>query len=210
MMAVCASVAGDFDHGVASMSKQQFSERLCAWIDQHFEEEVSVLQQLIRIPTDTPARQQRPARRCGGRAGAVLGLAGREACQPAGQVRDYGMQSITNLIVRRPYGDGGPTWRSTPTATWCRRAKAGPMIRMAAKWRMAASMAVLLQSPRATSPATSSPPRAGVAGRRTARCRRAALTYDEEFGGVLGPGWLLEQKLTRRITCWQPASATTW
>ncbi|MFX5510101.1 M20/M25/M40 family metallo-hydrolase, partial [Acinetobacter baumannii] len=23
------------------------------------------------------------------------------------------------------------------------------------------------------------------------------FTYDEEFGGVLGPGWLLEQKLTR-------------
>jgi acetylornithine deacetylase/succinyl-diaminopimelate desuccinylase-like protein len=109
MMAVCASAAGDFDHGVASMSKQQFSERLCAWIDQHFEEEVAVLQQLIRIPTDTRAGQQCPARRCGGRAGAILGLAGREARGAAEQVRDYGMQSITNLIVRRPYGDGGPT-----------------------------------------------------------------------------------------------------
>ncbi|MFB1028114.1 MAG: hypothetical protein QMC09_00345, partial [Thauera sp.] len=40
------------------------------------------------------------------------GLEGFEAerhAVPDSQVRDYGMQTITNLIVRRPNGSGGKT-----------------------------------------------------------------------------------------------------
>ena len=52
---------------------------------------------------------------------------------PADEVQRAGLASITNLVVRRRYGDGGRRSRSTRTATWCRRAKAGRTIPTAAE-----------------------------------------------------------------------------
>jgi acetylornithine deacetylase/succinyl-diaminopimelate desuccinylase-like protein len=54
------------------------------------------------------ARQQRAARRAHGRAAGRHGLVAEKHPVPAAEVQAYGLQSITNLIVRRRYGAGGP------------------------------------------------------------------------------------------------------
>jgi hypothetical protein len=83
-------------------------------------------------------------------------------------------------------------------ATWCRRATAGPTRPTAPRSSTASSTAAPRPSARATSPPTPS---------RCARSKALGLplkgavelhfTYDEEFGGELGPGWLLNNGLTK-------------
>jgi acetylornithine deacetylase/succinyl-diaminopimelate desuccinylase-like protein len=48
--------------------------QLDAWIDQHFDEQVAFLQQLVRVPTDTPPGNNAPACRTHRRAAASHGL----------------------------------------------------------------------------------------------------------------------------------------
>jgi acetylornithine deacetylase/succinyl-diaminopimelate desuccinylase-like protein len=106
-------------------------EQLDAWIDAHFDEQVRFLQELIRVPTDTPTRQQRAACRAHRRSAARDGLDAEKHPVPEAEVRAAGLESITNLVVRRTYGDGGRTvllnahgdvvppgegWTTTPTA----------------------------------------------------------------------------------------------
>ena len=82
--------------------------RLDAWIDAHFDDEVRFLQALVRVPTDTPPGINAPHAQ---RTAALLAGFGFDAEQhavPADQVSAYGLQSLTNLVVRRRYGAQGP------------------------------------------------------------------------------------------------------
>ena len=79
------------------------------WIDQHFDEEVGFLQQLVRVPTDTPPGNNAPHADRTAELIAAWGFDAEKHPVPADEVRAYGMESITNLIVRRRYGDGGRT-----------------------------------------------------------------------------------------------------
>ncbi|MCP1575268.1 acetylornithine deacetylase/succinyl-diaminopimelate desuccinylase family protein [Herbaspirillum rubrisubalbicans] len=180
------------------MSKQQFSERLCAWIDEHFEEEVGVLQQLIRIPTDTPPGNNAPHADAVAELVQSWGWNAEKHPVPAEQVRDYGMQSITNLIVRRPYAEGGPTLALNahgdvvpPGEGWTHDPYGGEVVDGRIYGRAAAvsksDFASYLFATRALE----------ALGATLRGAVELHFTYDEEFGGLLGPGWLLEQKLTR-------------
>ena len=83
--------------------------QLDTWIDTHFDEQVRFLQELIRVPTDTPPGNNAPHAE---RTAALLQGMGIEAETypvPAAEVQAAGLQSITNLIVRRHYGAGGKT-----------------------------------------------------------------------------------------------------
>jgi acetylornithine deacetylase/succinyl-diaminopimelate desuccinylase-like protein len=176
----------------------QLQERLLAWIDAHFDEEVAFLQQVIRIPTDTPPGNNAP------HAEAVAGMLERfgwtaeRHAVPEQDVRDYGMESITNLIVRRPYGAGGPTVALNahgdvvpPGEGWTRPPYGGEIVDGAIYGRAAAvsksDFATYVFAARALE-ALGVPLRGAL---------ELHFTYDEEFGGLLGPGWLLEQNLTR-------------
>lgn len=179
------------------MSKQQLSERLCAWIDQHFEEEVGVLRQLIRIPTDTPPGNNAPHADAVAELVQGWGWQAEKHAAPAAQVHDYGMQSITNLIVRRPYGDGGPTLALNahgdvvpPGEGWTHDPYGGEV----ADGRIYGRASAVSKSDFASYLfATRALESLGAALRGGVELH---FTYDEEFGGLLGPGWLLEQKLT--------------
>ena len=81
--------------------------RLDAWIDAHFDEEVRFLQELVRVPTDTPPGNNAPHAERTTELLQGFGLEAEAHPVPAQEVRDYGLQSITNLIVRREYGAGG-------------------------------------------------------------------------------------------------------
>jgi succinyl-diaminopimelate desuccinylase len=182
-------------------------EALDAWVDAHFDEQVKFLQQLVRVPTDTPPGNNAPHAE---RTAELLHAFGFEAEKhpvPAQEVKDYGLESITNLIVRRPYGPG-PTIALNahgdvvpPGEGWTHDPYGGEIVDGKLYGRASAvskcdfstyTFAVrALESMR-------SPLEPG--GQPLARLRGGVelhFTYDEEFGGELGPGWLLKHQLTK-------------
>ncbi|KAF3356313.1 hypothetical protein VdG1_06407 [Verticillium dahliae VDG1] len=84
-------------------------QRLDAWVDAHFDEEISFLQSLVRLPTDTPKGNNAPHAELTADLLHTFGLEAERHPVPEAEVRAYGMESITNLIVRRRYGPGGRT-----------------------------------------------------------------------------------------------------
>jgi succinyl-diaminopimelate desuccinylase len=180
------------------MSKEDKRGQLADWIDAHFDEEVAFLQQVIRIPTDTPPGDNAP------HADAVAGMLEAfgwqaEKYAPARQaVLDYGMKSVTNLIVRRPYQAGGPTIALNAHGDvvpagdgWTYPPYGGVLDNGHIYGRAVAvskgDFATYVFAARALE-ALGVPLKGGL---------ELHFTYDEEFGGLLGPAWLLEQKLTR-------------
>src|SRR5438067_625536 len=177
---------------------EQDRERLLAWIDAHFDEEVAFLQEMIRIPTDTPPGDNAPHAEAVAEKVQAWGWQAEKHAVPARQVRDYGMQSITNLIIRRPYADGGPTVALNahgdvvpPGEGWS-KPPYGAVIEDGYVYGRAAAVS---KSDFATYIfATRALEALGVPLKGALELH---FTYDEEFGGLLGPGWLLEQNLTR-------------
>jgi hypothetical protein len=56
-----AQIAAWYESG-ANEGTEMSKEKLAQWIDAHFDEEVGVLQQLLRVPTDTPPATMRRMR----------------------------------------------------------------------------------------------------------------------------------------------------
>ena len=173
-------------------------ERLTHWIDAHFDAQVAFLQDVVRIPTDTPPGNNAPHADA---VAAMLDAAGwpvERHAVPARDVHDQGMESVTNLIVRRSYGAGGPTLALNahgdvvpPGEGWT-RPPYGATIEDGCLYGRGAAVS---KSDFATY----------VFALRALEALEAPLvgavelhfTYDEEFGGLLGPGRLLAQGLTR-------------
>lgn len=178
------------------MSTQE--QQITDWIDAHFDEEVAFLQQVVQVPTDTPPGNNAPH---AARVAQLLEAYGWEAEQhavPSDQVEAYGMQSITNLIVRRPYAAGGPTVALNahgdvvpPGDNWTYPPYGAQVVDGYLYGRAAA----VSKSDFATYVfATRALEALGIPLKGQLELH---FTYDEEFGGLLGPGWLLEQKLTK-------------
>ncbi|MBN8557751.1 MAG: M20/M25/M40 family metallo-hydrolase [Proteobacteria bacterium] len=171
---------------------------LDAWIDQHFDEQVAFLQQLVRVPTDTPPGNNAPHAERTAELIAAFGFDAEKHAVPEQEVRDYGMQSITNLIVRRPYGKGGKTIALNAH---------GDVVPPGEGWAHDPYGAEIEDGKmygRATAVSKSDFSTFSFAVRAleaVARPTRGAIelhfTYDEEFGGLLGPGWLLKKGLTQ-------------
>lgn len=175
--------------------------RLDAWVDAHFDEEVRFLQELVRVPTDTPPGNNAPHAVRTAELLRGFGLEAEAHPVPAQAVQDYGMQSITNLIVRREYGgdgDEGPRIALNahgdvvpPGDGWTHDPYGAEIDNGSLYGRAAAvsksDFASFTFAVRALE-AIAKPTRGAV---------ELHFTYDEEFGGLLGPGWLLAQGLTR-------------
>jgi acetylornithine deacetylase/succinyl-diaminopimelate desuccinylase-like protein len=173
-------------------------EQLAQWIDAHFDEEVAFLQQVLRVPTDTPPGNNAPHAELVAQLVEAYGWSAEKHAVPEQAVKDYGMESITNLIVRRPYQPGGPTVALNahgdvvpPGDNWTYPPYGGVIDGGYIYGRAAAvskcDFATYIFATRALE-ALGVPLKGGV---------ELHFTYDEEFGGLLGPGWLLEQKLTK-------------
>ncbi|WGJ91911.1 M20/M25/M40 family metallo-hydrolase [Achromobacter mucicolens] len=172
--------------------------RLDAWVDAHFDEEVRFLQALVRVPTDTPPGNNAPHAERTAQLLQDFALHAEAHPVPAQAVADYGMQSITNLIVRREYGGAGPRIALNahgdvvPPGDGWKHDPYGAEIEDGCLYGRAAAVsksdfASFTFALRALG-AVAMPSRGAV---------ELHFTYDEEFGGLLGPGWLLEQGLTR-------------
>ena len=81
-------------------------EKLDAWVDAHFDEEVKFLQELVRVPTDTPPGNNAPHAERTAELLKGFGFEAERHAVPADEVHAAGLETITNLIVRRKYGAG--------------------------------------------------------------------------------------------------------
>src|SRR5436190_14155098 len=176
-------------------------EDLGRWIDAHHPQQIEVLGEIVKVPADTPPGDNRPAAE---KAAALLTAMSFDVERhpvPDDFLPAYGMRSVTNLIVRQRFGSGGPTVALNahgdvvpPGEGWTRPPYGG----VVEDGRMYGRGIAVSKSDIATYTYALAALRAQVAG-------GAALdgvvelhfTYDEEFGGLAGPGWLLEHKLTR-------------
>jgi succinyl-diaminopimelate desuccinylase len=174
-----------------------FHDRLDAWIDSHFDEQVRFLQELVRVPTDTPPGNNAPHAERTAQLLQEFGFEPERHPVPQAQVRAYGLESITNLIVRRRYGSG-PTIALNahgdvvpPGDGWSHDPYGAEIVDGKLYGRAAAvsksDFASYTFAVRALE----------ALGARLAGAVELHFTYDEEFGGELGPGWLLAQGLTR-------------
>src|SRR5262245_39146241 len=83
-------------------------QTLGRWIDAHHPEQIEFLRQIARGPSDTPPGANTPAAERAAELLTALGFAVERHPVPEDVVRDYGLKSITNLIVRERFGSGGP------------------------------------------------------------------------------------------------------
>ncbi|QNP49660.1 M20/M25/M40 family metallo-hydrolase [Diaphorobacter aerolatus] len=181
-----------------NQDRQATYAALDAWIDQHFDEQVRFLQALVQLPTDTPPGNNAPHAERTAELIKPFGFEAEKHVVPEHEVKDYGMQSITNLIVRRPYGDGGRTIALNAH---------GDVVPPGEGWvhdPYGAEIDNGNMFGRATAVSKSDFSSFTFAVRAleaVARPSRGSVelhfTYDEEFGGLLGPGWLLDKGLTR-------------
>ena len=171
---------------------------LDAWIDAHFNDEVELLGSLVRIPTDTPPGNNAPHAEHVAAYLKTLGWAVEAHAVPAERVRSHGLESITNLIVRRAYASGGPVvalnahgdvvppgdgWTYPPYGAEIHNGRMYGRATAVSK----GDFATYIFAVRALE-ALGAPLKGGV---------ELHFTYDEEFGGLLGPAWLFEQGLTK-------------
>jgi succinyl-diaminopimelate desuccinylase len=167
------------------------------WIDAHFDEEVRFLQELVRVPTDTPPGDNAPHAERTAELLAAMDLAAERHAVPVAQVRACGMQSITNLIVRRRYDDGPVIALNAhgdvvpPGEGWTHDPYGGEI----ADGKLYGRAAAVSKSDFASY--TFAVRALEASGLKLKGGVELLFTYDEEFGGELGPGWLLEQGLTK-------------
>ncbi len=173
---------------------------ISAFLDATREAETRFLAELVKVPSDNPpgdcrAHAERSAELLEG-----LGLTVERHAVPEALVAEGGMISVTNLVVRERFGDGpvialnahgdvvppGLGWTADPYGAEIRD---GFMYGrgVAVSKSDFATYAYALLALR----------EAGRQGVRLAGTVELHLTYDEEIGGLLGPGWLLEQDISR-------------
>ncbi len=179
--------------------------QLDAWIDAHFDDEIAFLQQLVRVPTDTPPGNNAPHAE---RTAELLKAFGYEAEKfpvPKADVEAYGLESITNLIVRRKLGEGGITlalnahgdvvppgegWQHDPYGAEIEDGRMYGRATAVSKGDFASfTFALRALEALAASGKPGAPKLKGTV--------ELHFTYDEEFGGEMGPGWLLANGHTK-------------
>ncbi len=169
-----------------------------ALIAGRFDDQVRFLQALVRIPTDTPPGNNAPHAERTAELLTQLGFEVEKHAVPAADVQAAGMQSITNLIVRHRFSEDGPTialnahgdvvppgegWTHDPYGAEIDNGKLYGRASAVSKSDFATYTFALLALKNSGLPL-----RGAV---------ELHFTYDEEFGGELGPGWLLAQGLTK-------------
>jgi acetylornithine deacetylase/succinyl-diaminopimelate desuccinylase family protein len=172
--------------------------QLDAWIDAHFDEQVKFLQELIRVPTDTPPGNNAPHAERTFELLRAMGIEAEMHPVPFAEVQAAGLQSITNLIVRRRYGAGGKTIALNahgdvvpPGEGWTHDPYGGEIEDGKIYGRASAvskcDFSTFTFAMRALE-AVCRPAKGSI---------ELLFTYDEEFGGEVGPAWLLQHQLTR-------------
>ena len=176
--------------------------QLDQWIDAHFDEQVKFLQALVQVPTDTPPGNNAPHAEKTTELLSALGYQAEQFPVPEEEVKAYGLTSLTNLIVRRPFGPGGKTialnahgdvvppgegWTHPPYGAQIENGQMFGRATAVSKCDFSTFTYALL-AVEALRDQQHLPLKGNV---------ELHFTYDEEFGGEKGPGWLLDKGHTK-------------
>ncbi len=176
-------------------------EKLDNWIDMHFDEQVQFLQALIRVPTDTPPGNNAPHAERTAELLQAMGLQAEKHAVPQAEVHAAGLESITNLIVRRKYGSKNGEGTTVllnahgdvvpPGEGWSKDPYGGEIENGNIYGRASAvskcDFSTYAFAVRALE-AVAKPGKGSV---------ELLFTYDEEFGGEVGPAWLLKHNIIK-------------
>jgi succinyl-diaminopimelate desuccinylase len=172
-------------------------QQLDTWIDAHFDQQVKFLQALIQVPTDTPPGNNTPHAERTAELLKEFGFDAEKHAPPQADVTAMGLESVTNLIVRRQYGPGLTIALNAhgdvvpPGDGWTKKPYGGEIVDGKIYGRASAvskcDFTSFTFATRALE-AIVKPARGSV---------ELHFTYDEEFGGEVGPAWLLKKGLTK-------------
>ena len=167
------------------------------FIERNFPRQVELLKALVRVPSDNPPGDCRPHAQAAAALLEKLGFEVERRQVPDELVKQHGMTSVTNLVIRERFGPGpvialnahgdvvppGQGWLHDPYgaveqggAIYGR----GAAVSKSDFATYAFALLALKDNP------------AGLKG-----TVELHLTYDEETGGYVGPKWLLDEKITR-------------
>jgi len=175
-------------------------DQIDQWIDQHFDEQVEFLKALVAVPTDTPPGNNTPHALRTAELLKDFGYTAEHHAPPIEMVRENGMESVTNLIVRRPFGAGGKTIALNahgdvvpPGEGWTHDPYGGEIVDGKMYGRATAvskcDFSTFTFAVRALEAAADVTKLKGQV--------ELHFTYDEEFGGILGPDYILANNLTK-------------
>lgn len=166
-------------------------------IDRRFADEVAFLADLVRRPSDNPPGDCASHAEVTAQALEALGFDVERHRVPAADVSSAGMISATNLVVRHRFGDGptvalnahgdvvppGDGWSTDPYGAEVRDGwmyGRGVAVSKSDFATYAFALKALIDT------------QAKLNG-----TVELHLTYDEESGGLVGPGWLLKQRIVK-------------
>lgn len=189
----------------AAPAAQTTYAALDAWIDAHFDEQVRFLQALVQVPTDTPPGHNTPHALHTAKLLNTFGYAAQAFEVPQAQVQAAGLESITNLIVRRQFSAGKTVALNAhgdvvpPGEGWTRPPYGGVIegdLNTGVMYGRAtavskcdfATFTFALRALEAATQAGQAAPKGAV---------ELHFTYDEECGGSLGPEFLLKNGHTK-------------
>jgi acetylornithine deacetylase/succinyl-diaminopimelate desuccinylase-like protein len=180
------------------------ANQITSFIDAQFQRETEFLAELVKVPSDNPPGDSAAHAKRARELLEKLGFTVEAHEVPRAVVEAAGMKSVTNLIVRHRFGDGpvvalnahgdvvppGLGWRVDPYGAVVEDSPHG-------KAMLGRGVAVS-KSDFATYTWTLLALQHAVAqGAKLGGTLELHFTYDEEVGGIVGPKWLLDEKLTK-------------
>lgn len=175
--------------------------RLAAFLDERRAAQAAFLAELVKVPSDNPPGDTEAHARRAAELLTDLGLEVELHPIPDALVRANGMVSAVNLVVRRRFGEGGPTvalnahgdvvppgegWRHDPFGA-----------EVEDGWMYGRGVAVSKSDFATYAYALLALEDLAAAGEDLRGAVELHLTYDEEAGGEIGPRWLIEQGISR-------------
>jgi succinyl-diaminopimelate desuccinylase len=179
------------------MTHTDLKARIAVWIDAHRDAQQALLATLVRCPSDNPPGDCAPHGELTAREMEALGFTVERHRVPDEVVARHGMQSVINVVVRERFGPGptvalnahgdvvpaGGGWSTDPYGAEVREG-----------WMYGRGAAVSKSDFATYAYALRALKDCGAPLAGTVELH---FTYDEETGGLTGPGWLLAEGITR-------------
>lgn len=181
------------------MTNQALKSTLGATIDKHFNDQVAMLTRLVQCPSDNPPGDCAAHAELTAQLLESLGFVVERHVVGPEEVHAAGMRSVTNLIVREVFGPGptialnahgdvvppGEGWTTDPYGAEIREG-----------WLYGRGAAVSKSDFTTYTYALLALKQLRESGVALKGAVELHFTYDEETGGLVGPGWILDQKLS--------------
>ena len=168
------------------------------YLHAHQEVETRFLAEIVKVPSDNPPGDCDRAAEAVAKLLEGLGFVVERHKVPDALVRANGMISATNLIVRKTFGQGGPTIALNahgdvvpPGTGWTRDPYGAEIVD---GWMVGRGAAVSKSDIASYAFAMLALEQSGAALNGTVELH---VTYDEEAGGDIGPRWILQQGLSK-------------